>query len=275
MFDIYAAVTERIITEIEKDGVLAWHKPWLAAGSAISYTTGKPYSLLNQLLLGRAGEWLTWNQVQQEGGFVRKGEKARFVVFWKWIEKEDEETGEVKQIPFLKHFNVFHISQCEGIAAKHMQASPNPASPNETAETIIADYVKRSGVTIEHREGDSAFYNPAQDRIVLPMMAQFTETAEYYGTCLHECIHSTGHMNRLARLDSTAHFGSEAYSKEELIAEIGSAALVHHCGMETASSFRNSAAYVANWLTALKNDKRLIVSAAGKAEKAVNFILGA
>ena len=80
-------------------------------------------------------------------------------------------------------------------------------------------------------------------------------------------------MKRLARIDSPANFGSESYSKEELIAELGSAALVHHCGLETKGSFRNSAAYLQNWLQVLKNDKHFIVSAAGKAEKAVNFIL--
>ena len=106
-------------------------------------------------------------------------------------------------------------------------------------------------------------------------MKQFKETAEYYGTAFHEMVHSTGHTKRLNRLDATAFFGSDAYSKEELIAEIGSAALVNRAGLETAKSFRNSAAYVQSWLQALKNDKRFIVSAAGKAEKAVDLILGA
>ena len=86
-------------------------------------------------------------------------------------------------------------------------------------------------------------------------------------------IHSTGHAKRLARLDATANFGGESYSKEKLVAEIGSAALVNRAGLETASSFTNSAAYCQSWLQALKNDKRFIVSAAGKADKAVTYIL--
>ena len=270
--DIYAEITNRMIHEMEQ-GIIPWQKPWMAAGAAISHTTGKPYSLLNQMLLGRAGEWLTFKQVQQEGGYVRKGEKAHMVVFWTWLDKEDEETGEVKQIPFLRYYNVFHIDQCEGIAAKHMQGNPNPANPDQTAEAIIAAYVRREGVKLEHIEGDRAFYRPSTDSITLPLLAQFTETAEYYGTAFHEIVHSTGHMKRLARLDTTANFGSENYSREELVAEIGSAALVNHAGLETAKSFRNSAAYVQNWLQALKNDKRFIVSAAGKADKAVDFIL--
>ena len=270
--DIYAEITNRMIQEME-NGIIPWQKPWMASGAAISHNTGKAYSLLNQMLLGRPGEYLTFKQCHEEGGYVRKGEKAHMVVFWKWLDKEDEETGETKQIPFLKYYNVFHIDQCEGISAKHQQTNPHPASADEAAEAIITDYVSREGVTIEHLEGDAAFYQPTADRIVLPLLKQFRETAEYYSTAFHEMVHSTGHMKRLARLDGTAHFGGEEYSKEELIAEIGSAALVHHAGLETSGSFRNSAAYVQNWLTALKNDKRFIVSAAGKADKAVEYIL--
>ena len=256
-------------------GIIPWRKPWQTTGVAISHVTGKPYSLLNQMLLGRSGEYLTFRQVQQEGGHVRKGEKAHMVVFWKWLDQEDEETGETKQVPFLRYYSVFHIDQCEGISAKYSQTQTRPANPDETAEAIITEYTRREGVTIEHRNGDSAFYQPSADRIVLPLLNQFTETAEYYSTAFHEMVHSTGHMKRLARLDSVANFGSEDYSKEELVAEIGSAALVHHAGLETSHSFTNSTAYVQNWLSVLKNDKRFIISAAGKADKAVNYILGA
>lgn len=271
--DIYAEITNRMIAEMEQ-GIIPWRKPWMAAGRAISHTTGKAYSLLNQMLLGCPGEYLTFNQCQQEGGHIRKGEKAHLLVFWKWLEKKDEETEEVTQVPYLRYYNVFHIDQCEGITAKHAEMQAHPANADEAAEAIIAEYIQREGVTLEHRAGDSAFYQPATDRIVLPLLAQFAETAEYYGTAFHEMVHSTGHAKRLARLDTIANFGGEEYSKEELIAEIGSAALVHHAGLETPSSFRNSAAYVQNWLTVLKDDKRFIVSAAGKADKAVSFILG-
>ncbi len=269
--DIYQMITDRMITEMEH-GEIPWRKPWMAKGAAISHTTGKPYSLLNQMLLDKPGEWLTFKQVQQEGGYIRKGEKSRPVVFWKWLEKEDEKTGEKTQVPYLRYYNVFHIDQCEGISVKHSTLT-NPAKADETAEAIINEYAACEGVTIEHREGDAAYYNPAADLIVLPTLKQFTETAEYYGAAYHECIHSTGHAKRLARLDTTANFGSEEYSKEELIAEIGSAALVHYAGLETPQSFRNASAYCQNWLQVLKNDKRFIVSAASKADKAVTFIL--
>ena len=106
--DIYAEVTSRIIAEMEK-GVIPWKKPWIASGKCVSHATGKPYSLLNQMLLGRPGEYVTFNQCQQAGGRIKKGAKSQMVVFWKWIEQEDEETGEKKEVPFLRYFNVFHI----------------------------------------------------------------------------------------------------------------------------------------------------------------------
>lgn len=271
--DIYAEITNRIVAEMEQ-GTIPWQKPWVSSGSCISYATGKPYSLLNQMLLGRPGEYLTFNQCQQVGGRIRKGEKASMVVFWKWLEQEDEETGEKKEVSFLRYYNVFHIDQCEGLRAKHTKPLPQTANADTNADRIIAEYLAREGVKLTHEAGERAFYHPSTDSITLPPTAQFAETAEYYSTAFHELTHSTGHSKRLNRLGKTAFFGAEAYSKEELVAEIGAAALVNASGLETAKSFRNDAAYIQNWLYVLRNDKRFIVSAAGKAGKAVNLILG-
>jgi len=272
--DIYSEVTTRIIAQME-EGVIPWQKPWVANGKAISRSTGKPYSLLNQMLLGRPGEYLTFKQCQEAGGKVKKGEKASMVVFWKFIEQEDEETGEKKEVPFLRYYNVFHIDQCEGVTAKHTTetAFPDGAATLEAAQEIIYDYLGREGVKLSHEEGDRAFYRPATDEVVLPIRKQFISTAEYYSTVFHELTHSTGHPKRLNRLSKPSFFGTEDYSKEELVAEIGAAALVNHVGLETSSSLRNNAAYLQNWLKVLRDDKRFIVSAAGRAEKAVNLIL--
>ena len=202
--------------------------------------------------------------------------KWPMVVFWKWIEQEDEETGEKKEIPFLRYYNVFHIDQCEGISAKHTKNlhMPDGAEAIEEAQEIIYGYLEREKVKLTHTEGDRAFYRPSTDEVVLPIRKQFMSTAEYYSTVFHELTHSTGHASRLNRLTQAAFFGSEDYSKEELVAEIGAAALVNHVGLETSNSIRNSAAYIQNWLKVLRDDKRFIVSASGRAEKAVNLILG-
>ena len=277
MKDTYTLVTDRIIAELES-GTVPWHKPWTCAQPAISHTTGKAYSLLNQLLLGgRGGEYLTFQQAQKEGGHVKKGEKASMVVFWKWLKIEDEDTREEKEVPFLRYFNVFHVDQCEGIFPRFRASEPQiitPAQANDAAEDVIRDYLHRSGVHLVSRESSEAFYRPSTDTVVLPLRTQFADTAEYYSTAFHELTHSTGHPTRLNRITETARFGSAPYSKEELCAELGASFLVNHLGLETPSSFRNNAAYIDHWLHVLKEDKRLLVTAAGQADKAVHLILG-
>ena len=277
MKDTYTLVTDRIIAELES-GTVPWHKPWSCAQPAISHTTGKAYSLLNQLLLGgRGGEYVTFQQAQKEDGRVKKGEKSSIVVFWKWLTVEDEDTGEEKEVPFLRYFNVFHIDQCEGIAPKFRASEPQiitPAAANDAAEAIIHDYIAASGVKLISRESSEAFYRPSTDTVVLPLIKQFADTAEYYSTAFHELAHSTGHPKRLNRITETARFGSAPYSREELCAELGASFILNHLGIETPSSFRNNAAYISHWLGVLKEDKRLLVSAAGQADKAVRLILG-
>ena len=108
----------------------------------------------------------------------------------------------------------------------------------------------------------------------MPMPEQYADSADYYSTRFHELAHSTGHPKRRNRLVKAAAFGDDDYSAEELVAEISSASILFTLGIENARTFKNSAAYVQNWLKALKNDKKLIVTASGRAEKAIKMILG-
>lgn len=288
MFDIYEAVTNKIMEQLES-GVIPWHKPWSGGMKyAVSYTTGKPYSLINQFLLDEPGEYITFNQCNALGGKVKKGSKGKMVVFWKMYDKQatdssgnvicdDDGIIKMKTVPVLRYFTVFNINDCEGIDPRYSEALPSfPADPCEAAETIFSDYLSRTGCQFENRYQDGAYYSPTSDMIVIPKVEQFADTAEYYSTLFHETTHSTGHVSRLNRFEPNAKaaaFGSESYSKEELIAEIGAATILHELGIDTAASFQNSAAYIQSWLKALKNDKRMIVSAATKAEKAVALIL--
>ena len=270
--DLYQHITDRIIKELEQ-GNIPWHKPWHCKPGAVSHVTGKPYSVLNQLMLPQPGEYVTFKQAIEEGHPVKKGEKASMVFFFKFLESKDEETGEKKQIPLLKYYSVFHISQCEGMKPKYTSFHSD-LKPDKRAEQILQDYITRSGVTLKKQYGNKACYTPAIDTITVPEISQYDDVSEFYSTAYHEAIHSTGHPSRLNRITDTAQFGSESYSKEELTAELGASYLVNAAGLETASSFRNSAGYIQGWLFALKNDKRFIVSAAGQAEKAVQMILG-
>ena len=147
--------------------------------------------------------------------------------------------------------------------------------PIDQAEKILHDYIERENIALSERESDEAFYNPISDNITLPSITQFKCAEAFYSTAFHECGHSTLKASRCDREadNKTARFGSEDYSKEELVAEITSAAIMNHIGLETPATFNNSAAYIQSWLNALKKDKKLIVSASGKAEKAARYIL--
>ena len=285
--DVYQMVTDRIVAMMEQ-GEIPWNRPWTGAGRyAIKRATGKPYSLLNQLLLGNPGEYLSFKQCHDEGGRIKKGAKAKIVVFWKMLNTAEKDadgnpvtaqdgTVKVRQIPILKYMNVFHIDDCEGLTPKNYEETLRDFNPIEKAEEVIADYVQRSGITLEHIKQGRSYYSHTDDTVVLPLKEQFTGEAEYYGTAFHELTHSTGHESRLNRITAgTFSFGDETYSKEELVAEIGSAVILNALGIETDDSIRNNAAYIQSWIKALKNDKRMIVSATSKANKAVEMIFPA
>lgn len=285
--DVYEMVTARIIAELEK-GNIPWRKPWFGTpavyskNAAISGSTGNPYSFLNQMMLGKPGEWYTFKQASERGGTIRKGEKASFVVFWSQLtkkvvelNKDGEEELVLKPYWILKYYNVFHISQIDNLEPRFKDETARPgAEPDEEAEACVQGYLTRSGVRLVHKYGDEAYYRPADDMVVVPEMRQFKKKAEYYSTVFHELTHSTGHESRLARIEKTSFFGNEEYSKEELVAELGASALVNYFGLESTGSFKNNAAYIQSWLKALRDDKRMIVSASSKAEKAVELILG-
>lgn len=275
--NVYEMVTARIIAELEK-GNIPWEKPWTGVRSgAYNRISKKPYSIINQMLLQHTGEYATFKQWTDLGGHIRKGEKSEFVVFWKILEKKEtnEDIGEkeVRKIPMLRYYNVFHISQVDGVEPLTLPFAE--VEPIEAADKIITEYVEREHIIFEECASNEAFYNPSRDRVVVPMKEQYKHINEYYSTTFHELTHSTGHKNRLDRLHTGADaaFGSETYSKEELVAEIGSASLMNLLGIETINTFQNSAAYIQSWLKVLKSDNKFIVSASSKAEKAVNYIV--
>ena len=275
-FDIYQAVTDRIIEQLD-NGVIPWHKPWSGiASGAYNTVSNKTYSLLNQMLLKHDGEYATYKQWSELGGQVRKDEESEIVVFWKMIPVEEKVDGEIvkKTIPYLKYINVFHVSQVDGVQPKDKKAIIH--EPIEEAEKIIADYDARESIIMEDVVGNNAYYAPLRDYLCVPTKEQYSDINKYYGTKFHEMVHSTGHKSRLNRFDNNtkiAPFGSEDYSKEELVAEIGSASLMSLIGIETEKTFKNNVAYIQSWLKVLKNDKRMIVSASSRAQKAVEYIL--
>lgn len=268
--NVYELVTNRIIEQLENN-IVPWEKPWGGTlDGAFNRVSKKPYSILNQMLLKYGGEYASFKQWKDLGGHIRKGEKSEIIVFWKMYpikEKQDDGTEIIKTIPLLKYINVFHISQVDGVEPLKQKVT-HDIEPIDKAEKILNDYWNRENITIEHVKGDKAFYSPIFDKIQLPLFEQFKQSEEYYSTAFHESVHSTMKTSRCNRQEDrkgkVVSFGSEEYSKEELVAEVGSAQLMNIVGIETTKSFRNSTAYIQSWLKVLRNDNKFIVSASSK-----------
>ena len=274
MSKVMDIVNERIIKELEA-GTIPWKKPWTGVrNGAYSRSTGKPYSLINQMLLGKPGEYVTITQIMEAGAKLKKDEKPSIVVFWKQIsQKEEDASGKEKSssFPMLRYYRVFHIDQCEGLEPLYKPEELPVFVPDEEADRLCQSYLERSGCTLEHVKQNRAFYSPTLDAITMPLRDQFPTTEGYYATAFHEIGHSTGHMSRFARFQNNE-YSDEKYSREELVAELISASVMNLLGLETSHTIRNAASYIDSWLHALKNDRKMILWAASRAEKALGII---
>jgi len=271
-FDIYEMVNTQIIDLLEA-GTVPWHKPWSGGDSPKNLISKKPYRGLNIMLLGSrpfaSPYWLTFNQAKKIKGAVNKGEKSTVVIFWKFLEVIDDKTGKPKTIPMLRYYRVFNVEQCtipEGKIPESVIVE-NEIESIDMCEEIVNAY---DGPEIEYK-AQQAFYSPTPDIINMPRKETFESSEEFYSVLFHEMVHSTGHVSRLDRIKDHAAFRSAEYSKEELVAEYGAAYLCAITGIEN-STIDNSASYIQNWLTALKNDKRLLVTACGAAQRAIDYI---
>src|ERR1700674_1616387 len=276
--NVYEIVTEQIIRQLEQ-GVAPWRKPWRTEVPC-NLVSGKAYRGINPFLLASQGYgsryWLTFNQASKLGGHIRKGEKSSIVTFWnigdeKIVQDADGNTRKSK--PFLlRYYRVFNVEQTEGIADKLGlgNASPRVASI-EQCEAIVSGMPNRPAT----EQSDRAWYRPSADTVGMPARGQFNSPEQYYSTLFHELTHSTGHASRVGRegIEQLNTFGSESYSKEELVAEMGAAMLCGLTGLAP-QTLENSAAYLQSWLRVLKSDSRMVVTAASAAQKAVDYILG-
>ncbi len=266
MSKVYEIVIEKILDEMEK-GIIPWARPFQGSRKPVNWVSQKAYRGINRLLLP-PGEYATFKQISNAGGKIRKGEKSHIVTFWKQIEIKDDETEEMKTIPFLRYYRVFEINtQVKGLKSKYIK--PIEHNPIEEAEQIIEGYIDKPII----KEGSAAYYVPSKDEVYVPNIKTFYKAEEYYKVLFHELTHSTGHKSRLNRSGITqlSAFGSKDYSKEELIAELGASFLASEAGLNY--SIENTAAYLQGWLQVLKNDSKLIIQAASAAEKASDFIL--
>jgi antirestriction protein ArdC len=308
--EVYEKITERMVKALEA-GTVPWIKPWSAAtgGRPRSISTGDPYHGINQLLLGVEAQdkgyaspyWGTYNAIAERSGMerrtssrnghqywaspdgtprgVRKGETGTPIVLWKQgtVKEADPDTGEraERQVLLARMYYVFNADQAEQLPDRYYPArTGEQADGVREPQEVLDGYLASGGPELRHVEGDRAYYQSRLDRITMPERSQFKSAEAYYGAAFHEVGHSTGHPGRLNRegIAEFDHFGSERYGREELVAQMTSAMLQAETGIETPAEFERSAAYLQNWLTAIKGDTKLVPQAAAQAQRAVDLI---
>lgn len=275
--NIYDETTQAIISALESADIGKFEKPWFNIGIApLNAISRKPYRGINHVLLGfkpyTSKFYASYKQWKEKDCQVNKGEKGHRVVFWNFT--EDKDTG--KEYAFLRYYTVFNAEQVTGDYAQSLDSSLQNVKLNSheaiaSAETLAQSYLANEQIKLI--QGDSAYYNSGSDIICNPQIGQFKDAQSYYATLLHEMTHSTGHARRLNRPLANS-FGSKDYAKEELIAELGAAMLCGTLGISSTPR-KDHAQYISSWLQILQNDKRFVISAAGKAQKACDYIIKA
>jgi antirestriction protein ArdC len=281
MSHAYDVITQQILAQLEA-GTVPWRQPWRTPGVPKNLFTQRPYRGLNVwLLLARpyaSPYWTTYRQIQEIGGWVRKGEKGTTVMFWKFADDHKEEGSDEplthRRAPLLRTYTLFNIEQCElpsSLRERLAVPAPRPCTPLVQCERVLKQMPHPPRLV---HEVPHAFYAPSHDLVNLPPRFLFETEEKYFATAFHEYLHSTGHSQRLARpgVMELAPFASHAYSKEELTAEMGAAYLCGSCGIAP-QTLENAAAYIASWLEHLQNDTTLLLHAASQAQRAVDYLL--
>lgn len=276
---VYETVTNTIIDALKR-GVVPWRKPWSGdATLPCNAISQRAYRGVNVLLLSLSPysdhRWLTFKQVGEKGGRVKPGEKSTMVVFWKrWQPTAQDEESEPnrKHIPLLRYFSVFNVEQCEALgmppAYVPKEADLRPIERAEQLAALMPDPPRM-------KEGSSAWYRPTDDLVQVPPIRSFKSPESYYATLFHELGHATGHLKRLNRpgVTEAIQFGSGAYSKEELVAELTSAFCCASIALDN-SVIDDAASYIDGWLKVLRSDPKAVVIAAAQAQRAADYIKG-
>jgi len=253
----------------------------LDAGLPHNAASGRNYRGLNVPLLWAATlaggysqhVWVSFRQAQALGGNVRKGERATFVYFFKFIERDERNASgesEKVRIPLIRTYPVFNADQCENVRIpQHAQRKPTE-SPG--ALGVVGPVIDRLGLAGGLRYGgNAAFYSFGADCVQVPAVESFISTDAFKATLLHECGHATGHHSRLAR-DFSGRFGNEAYPFEELVAELSSCMSQAVLGIR--ADIEHHASYIESWKRILKSDKYSFGKACTLAQQAVDYLVG-
>ncbi len=275
--DLYGEITAKVCELLER-GTVPWRRPWSDRGLQRNAQSRRPYRGVNQLLLQiRQLErgydtpfWTTYRAAKKASGQVRRGERGTLVTFWKFLQLEDDQDpAKKRRVPFLRAYTVFNLDQVDGLAAP-AEDEALEFEPIERAEAIVGAMPNPPRIV---HGGIRASYILSFDRVTLPERESFKAVESYYATAFHELVHSTAHPSRLDRGLASVESDPDRYAREELIAELGAAMLSGIAGISP-PTVEASAAYIEHWLAQLRRDARLVVVAAGRAQRACDYILG-
>lgn len=271
---------EEIIRQLEA-GTAPWVRPWDFCEAyrdtpfnAISKAEYRGANIL-RLFMSAAkhgfsdSRWMTYRQAKERGWYVREGEHGTAINFFKVYDRDQEnENGEEEKVRHMaiKTYVVFNAQQIEGIESVRTSLPELRWEPIEIGDRIIAN----SRARIFHDGGNRAFYDFMKDEIHLPEREAFRTAAGYYSTALHELAHWTGNVGRCDRKMASS-FGTQAYAREELRAEIGSWMLAVHTGLPFDPAEHTN--YIGNWIKTLKEDYREIFRACQDAQRIVDFLM--
>ena len=291
-FDVYQMVTDRVCEAIEQ-GRNPWQKTWAGANAKPqNFFSKRPYRGINYILcaLGYSDlpYFATYKQIQEHGGHVKKGSKAIPLVYskpyWKdangrnFYEKDLEgkpeaEVANLEKRYSTRYYKVFNLSDTEGIGYRLEEFQLQAHEMLSNCEAVVAGYQNKP--VIHTGVGKRPVYKLIPDEVNCPDIGQYVSSEAYYNDLFHELVHSTGHETRLNRkgFADPTEMDNKAYAYEELIAEIGAAFLCNHTGIDTEAVQKNSESYLVDWIQEFQNDKRMIVTAARQAQKAVDYII--
>lgn len=273
----YEVLANRVTEAIRDSKQLPWRRPWRSQFGPSNLRSGREYRGINFVLLSLVefeSPWfLTFKQAKALGGIVKKGENGLPVVFWSLVETSKDAEAEPKKVPLLRLSTVFNVAQCEGLELPtSREDSSFSGELSEQCEQVVAGYMSPPRID---KTASFASYSQLEDLVRVPPRERFVSEAEYYCTLFHELVHSTAHPSRLNRklVSHVSKAERSAYSFEELTAEFGATFLCAKTGIDS-STFNNSVAYLQGWAQEIKSHPRMLIEAAGAAQKAVDLILG-
>lgn len=279
---------------------IPWNKSWINGDKTHNAITGREYNGVNAFILKyfsyknnyKDPRWLTFNQIANKGTKyhdgewrLKKGSKGVAVEYWYFYNKkdkksythqqmikklqDDKDSAEEDFVLNSKVYTVFNAEQVEGIPDYEPK---NGQRTEYNTDNVIKTIVKNINVGFKET-GNSAYYSPVKDEVVIPPAAQFKDDYSYHTTALHELSHATSHASRLNRPINTD-FGSEEYAKEELRAEISSSFLMQELSIpSSAEHIENHKAYIQNWISVIKKDPNELFRAIKDAEEISNYLI--